>query len=78
MYRCNLCGDLSEPGQALRTHVVERPSPKHPGSEIACEIAICAHCNEELTRGVPLQVLRMQFAPSNGHAAPPAAVGRPD
>ena len=51
-YRCEICADVSPPGQPLLRHVVERHRPQTPwgaaGTEIAKEVAVCARCAKDL------------------------------
>ena len=47
MYRCQICLNISQPGQDMLRHVIERPR-RSCGTEIAREVAVCRKCHREL------------------------------
>ncbi len=55
MYKCNVCGVVSRPGQSLLRHVILRPN-----KQIERELPVCGSCNDALDDGVPLPVLKKQ------------------
>lgn len=55
MYRCEICYDVSPPGQPLLRHVVYRPQKKspwnpNPGLEVEREVAVCTECLHDLKK----------------------------
>lgn len=64
MYRCQVCGHVSEPGQSLLKHITERKVPheiyvrgekvKTTRLEIAVETPVCRDCFE-LLKETPLK-----------------------
>ena len=53
MYRCQICLNISQPGQDMLRHVIERPR-RSCGTEIAREVAVCRKCHKELQTGILL------------------------
>ena len=56
MYRCQICLDVSKPGQAMVRHVEYRDRPATPwnpksGLEVACETPVCQSCFLALQSG---------------------------
>ena len=60
MYRCEVCYDVSQPGQPQLRHVIQRQRPKTPfnsgaGTEIAREVCVCRHCQSMLSGSTTYQ-----------------------
>lgn len=61
MYKCEICHDVSKPGQPVIRHTVYRERPKSSGLEIAREVSVCSRCSADLER-IPLNRLIVERA----------------